>query len=97
MIKEALNAVRAYFNTVYWFEIKKKVKSNPELLQIVDIYEHHKITNENLKFANVYLYLITNIKKCFKRYNENQIDGYETEIVKENMMIPDHIKILKNQ
>jgi len=41
MIKEALNAVRAYFNTVYWFEIKKKVKfpkNIPEKLIIIKSY-----------------------------------------------------------
>ena len=32
MIKEALNAVRAYFNTVYWFEIKKKVKKSNKII-----------------------------------------------------------------
>ena len=48
MIKEALNAVRAYFNTVYWFEIKKKVKfpkNIPEKLIIIKSYRSNNDKN----------------------------------------------------
>ena len=45
MIKEFLKAIRAYFNTVYWFEIKKKVKfpkNIPEKLRIIRSYREVK-------------------------------------------------------
>ena len=67
MIKEALNAVRAYFNTVYWFEIKKKVKfpkNIPEKLIIIKSYRDV----EKKKLKNYFAYFPFKINRLKKNF-----------------------------